>query len=311
MATTDTHPKRTFWQRAGDSWAKNGFAISLLAPCTIYMLFFLIIIAFSLVQLSLTHRVSLIEEQFPSFQNYITLATSSDFWEAFNRTIIFVVIGTPLQLIAGLALAMIINRPFAGRGVVRSIFLLPVAIPGMVTAAIIAFMLFTFPTGHVNDLLMGKLFLPQMVQEPVNWYTSPVSALGLSLLAKVWRDMPISMLILLAGLQSISQDQYEAAESMGSSGWQSFWFITIPMLVPAISTVLVLRSIEVWKEFIMPFIIAPTFPILGVMMDHVYHKNRNLQLAATIGIVLVVCILLTRWLLTFITEKVRAYLVKV
>jgi len=311
MATTDTHPKRTFWQRVGDSWAKNGFAISLLAPCTIYMLFFLIIIAFSLVQLSLTHRVSLIEEQFPSFQNYITLATSSDFWEAFNRTIIFVVIGTPLQLIAGLALAMIINRPFAGRGVVRSIFLLPVAIPGMVTAAIIAFMLFTFPTGHVNDLLMGKLFLPQMVQEPVNWYTSPVSALGLSLLAKVWRDMPISMLILLAGLQSISQDQYEAAESMGSSGWQSFWFITIPMLVPAISTVLVLRSIEVWKEFIMPFIIAPTFPILGVMMDHVYHKNRNLQLAATIGIVLVVCILLTRWLLTFITEKVRAYLVKV
>ena len=311
MATTDTHPKRTFWQRVGDSWAKNGFAISLLAPCTIYMLFFLIIIAFSLVQLSLTHRVSLIEEQFPSFQNYITLATSSDFWEAFNRTIIFVVIGTPLQLIAGLALAMIINRPFAGRGVVRSIFLLPVAIPGMVTAAIIAFMLFTFPTGHVNDLLMGKLFLPQMVQEPVNWYTSPVSALGLSLLAKVWRDMPISMLILLAGLQSISQDQYEAAESMGSSGWQSFWFITIPMLVPAISTVLVLRSIEVWKEFIMPFIIAPTFPILGVMMDHVYHNNRNLQLAATIGIVLVVCILLTRWLLTFITEKVRAYLVKV
>jgi ABC-type sugar transport system permease subunit len=172
-------------------------------------------------------------------------------------------------------------------------------------------MLFTYPGGHVNDLLMGKLFLPQSVQEPVKWSASPVLALGLSLFTKVWRDMPISMLILLAGLQSISADQYEAAESMGASGWQRFWYITIPMLVPAISTVLILRSIEVWKEFIFPFIIAPAFPIMGVMMDHVYHNNRNPQLAATIGLTLVLFILLTRWLLTFGTEKVRAYLVKV
>ena len=206
---------------------------------------------------------------------------------------------------------MIINRPFAGRGLARSVFLLPVAIPALVTATIIAFMLFTYPGGHVNDLLMGKLLLPQSVQEPVKWSASPVLALGLSLFIKVWRDMPISMLILLAGLQSISQDQYEAADSMGASGGQRFWYITIPMLVPAISTVLILRSIEVWKEFIFPFIIAPTFPIMGVMMDHVYHDNRNPQLAATIGLTLVVFILLTRWLLTFSTEKVRAYLVKV
>lgn len=311
MATTDTQFERSFWQRVRDFWAKHGFAISLLAPCTIYMLFFLIVIAFYLLRLSLTLRVSLVEEQFPSFQNYITLATSSDFREALGRTVIFVIVGTPLQLIVGLVLAMIINRPFAGRGIARSVFLLPVAIPALVTATIIAFMLFTYPGGHVNDLLMGKLFLPQFVQEPVKWSASPTLALGLSLFTKVWRDMPISMLILLAGLQSISQDQYEAAESMGSSGWQRFWYITIPMLVPAISTVLVLRSIEVWKEFIFPFIIAPTFPIMGVMMDHVYHDNRNPQLAAAIGLVLVVCILLTRWLLTFGTDKVRAYLVKV
>jgi ABC-type sugar transport system permease subunit len=311
MATADALPQRSFRQRLGDFWAKNGFAICLLVPCTIYMLFFLVIIAVSLLQLSFTHRVSLVEEQFPSFQNYITLANSSQFREALGRTIAFVIVGTPLQLVAGLVLAMIIYRPFAGRGVVRSIFLLPVAIPALVTASLVAYMLFTYPFGHVNDLLFGRLFLPKLVQQPINWYTSPVSALGLALLAKVWRDMPISMLILLAGLQSITEDQYEAAESMGASGWQRFWYITIPLLVPAISTVLVLRSIEVWKEFIFPFIIAPAFPILGVLMDHVYHNNRNPQLAATIGVVLVVLILLTRWLLTFGTEKVRAYLVKI
>jgi ABC-type sugar transport system permease subunit len=312
MATTGVHPPRSFWQRVGDFWARHGFAISLLVPCTIYMLFFLMVIGFYLLRLSFTHRVSIVEEQFPSIQNYVTLATSSQFREALGRTIIFVLVGTPLQLIAGLVLAMLINRSFAGRGLVRSVFLLPVAIPALVTATIVAFMLFTYPFGHINDLLIGRLFpfLPQFVQEPVNWYTSPYLALGLSLFAKVWRDMPISMLILLAGLQSISVDQYEAAESMGSSGWQRFWYITIPMLVPAISTVLVLRSIEVWKEFIFPFVIAPTFPILGVMMDHVYHDQRNPPLAATIGLMLVILILLTRWLLSFITEKVRAYLVK-
>jgi ABC-type sugar transport system permease subunit len=311
MAAVDARSQRSFRQRVGDFWAKHGFAISLLVPCTIYMLFFLFVIAFYLLRLSLTHRVSLIEADFPSLQNYITLATSSDFREALGRTVLFVIVGTPLQLVVGLVLAMIINRPFVGRGLVRSVFLLPVAIPSLVTATIVAFMLFTYPSGHVNDLLMGRLFLPRIVREPVNWYTSPYLALGLSLLAKVWRDMPISMLILLAGLQSISADQYEAAESMGSSGWQCFWYITVPMLVPAISTVLVLRSIEVWKEFIFPFIIAPTFPILGVMMDHVYHDNRNPPLAATIGVVLVLLILLTRWLLTLGTEKARAYLVKI
>ncbi len=311
MATAEVQPQRSFRQRVGDFWAKHGFAISLLVPCTIYMLFFLIIIAFYLIQLSLTHRVSLVEEQFPSFQNYITLANSSAFREALGRTAIFVLVGTPLQLLAGLVLAMLINRPFAGRGIVRSVFLLPVAIPALVTATIIAFMLFTFPFGHVNDLLLGRLFLPQLVQEPVKWSASANLALGLALVTKVWRDMPISMLILLAGLQSISADQYEAAESMGASGWQRFWYITIPMLVPAISTVLVLRSIEVWKEFIFPFIIAPVYPILGVMMDHIYHDERNPQLAAAVGLVLVVLILLTRWLLTFTTEKVRAYLVKI
>jgi ABC-type sugar transport system permease subunit len=311
MATADAQPQRSFRQRVGDLWAKHGFAISLLVPCTVYMLFFLIIIAFNLVQLSLTHRVSLVEAQFPSFQNYVDLATSVQFHEAFLRTVVFVLVGTPLQLVAGLVLAMIIYRSFAGRGIVRSIFLLPVAIPALVTASIVAYMLFTYPFGHVNDLLIGRLFLPKILEEPVNWYTSPSLALGLALLAKVWRDMPISMLILLAGLQSISPDQYEAAESMGSSGWQRFWYITIPLLVPAISTVLVLRSIEVWKEFIFPFIIAPTYPILGVLLDHIYHRMRNPEMAAAIGVILVLLILITRWVLTVGTEKVRAYLVKV
>jgi len=311
VAKEDVTTQRSSLQRVGDLWAKHGFAISLLIPCVIYMLFFFVIIAFFLVRLSLTHQISILESEFPSLHNYLHLATNKEFQTAFLRTLVFVIIGTPLELAAGLYLALLINQAFRGRGFVRSVFLLPVAIPALVTAVIIADMLFIYPFGHINDLLLGRLFLPQIIDTPINWYASPQIALGLSLMATVWRDMPISMLILLAGLQSISQDQYEAAASMGAGAIQRFFYITIPMIVPAISTVLVLRSIEVWKQFIFPFIIAPSYPLMGVLLDHWYHERRNPPMAAAIGIIMVICIVITRWVLEFTTDKVRAYLVKV
>lgn len=311
MATDiDAAGERTFWQRVGDFWARHGFAISLLVPCVLYMLFFFLVISYFLVRMSLTRQISIVETEFPSLYNYFELTRSKEFHVAFFRTVIFVIVGTPAQLVTGLILAMLIDREFRGRGLVRSVFLLPVAIPALVTATIVAYMLFVYPFGHVNDLLLGRLWFPQVIQQPINWYASPVTALGLALGAKVWRDMPISMLILLAGLQSISRDQYEASESMGAGAWQRFWYVTIPALVPAISTVLVLRSIEVWKEFIMPFIIAPAYPIMGVLIDHFYHERRNPPMAATMGILLVFLILITRYILIAVTNRIKAYLVE-
>ena len=289
-------------------WAKHGFAISLLLPALIYTAFFTIIIVFSLVQLSLTDATA---ASFPSLTNYASILKSADFWMALKRTIVFVLVGTPLQLVAGLVLALIINREFVGRGLVRSVFLLPIAIPGVVTAIIVAYMLFSFPFGHINDLLLGKLFLPRMIAKPINWYTSSTLALGLAMLAKVWRDMPISMLILLAGLQSIGKDQYEAATTMGANAVQQFSYITVPLLVPAISTVLVLRSIEIWKEFIFPFIIAPSFPILGVLIDYFYHEQKNTAKAAALALILLLLIAAFSWLISHILRKVQAHLVKV
>lgn len=289
-------------------WARHGFAILLLMPAFIYTAFFTIIIVFSLLQLSLTNVAA---DAFPSLANYSQILASQDFWDAFLRTVVFVLVGAPLQLIAGLVLALIIHREFKGQGIVRSVFLLPIAIPGIVTAVIVAFMLFNYPFGHVNDLLLGKLFLPQMVETPVNWYTSSTLALGLALFTKVWRDMPISMLILLAGLQSIGKDQYEAANTMGASAIQQFSYITVPLLVPAISTVLVLRSIEIWKEFIFPFIIAPTFPIIGVLIDYMYHEQRDPARAAALALILLLLIAVFTWVVSFLLKKIQEHLVKV
>lgn len=288
---------------------KHGFALCLLIPGVIYSVFFLLTIIFSLLQLSLTDQVSAIE-QFPSLVNFTAIFSSKDFWLSLWRTIIFVVVGTPLQLFAGLWLAMLVHKKFAGRGIVRSVFLLPIAIPGMVTAIIVSYMLFCFPWGHVNDLLFGRLFLPQIVSEPVNWSRSPTLSLMLAVFAKVWRDMPISMLILLAGLQSIGADQYEAASTMGANAVQRFFYITVPLLIPAISTVLILRSIEMWKEFLFPFIIAPTFPILGVLIEYTYNQERNAAKAAALSIILALLIGAFTLLITYILKKARLHLVK-
>ena len=286
---------------------EHRFALCLLMPATVYTVFFSIVIVFTLLQLALTG----LDGHGPTLTNFQALLTSRDFWLSLWRTLVFVLVGTPLQLLAGLGLALLVNRRFAGRGLVRSAFLLPIAIPGLVTAAIVKYMLFSYPFGHVNDAILAvRGGLGFESAEPVNWYASPMLSLGLALVAKVWRDMPISMLILLAGLQSIGRDQLDAARTLGASSRQQFWYITFPLLVPAISTVLVLRSIEIWKEFLFPYIIAPSYPVLGVLINTFYHEHRNPPLAAALALLLLLLILGFSALLTRGLRRIEEGLVR-
>jgi len=138
-----------------------------------------------------------------------------------------------------------------------------------------------------------------------------VFSLGVAMFGKVWRDMPISMLIILSGLQSITKDQYEAAKTMGAGALQQFKYITLPLLIPAISTVLVLRSIEMWKEFIFPFILAGSYPLLGTLIDRAYHEWNSATEAATIGLILLFCIIIFTTFLFYILSWLRRQLVKI
>jgi ABC-type sugar transport system permease subunit len=220
-------------------------------------------------------------------------------------------IGTPLQLLVGLLLALLVHQSVRGVGAVRSLFMVPIAIPALVTAIIID-LLFSYPVGPINDLLLGRHALfPQIINFPVNWSGSEFLSLGLAILGKTWRDMPISMLILLAGLQSIEREQYEAAQTMGARTWQQFKYLTLPLLTPAILTILILRSIENWKEFIFPFVLAPAYPLLGVLIERLYHVERNPALAASAALGLVILIALTTLIFTGVAKMVRRYLVRV
>lgn len=289
----------------------NLFIIFMILPALLYMSAFIVFIIAYLVKSSLTTYVLAQPDISMTLQNFEHLLASEEFKVAFVRTIKFVAIVTPAQLITGLVFAMIINKSFRLRGAVRSIFVIPLALPILVTTTVLIILFNQY--GHVNSLLMGQyVFFPfKLISEPIAFMSNEGTSLGLAMFGRIWRDTPISMLVLLAGLQSIDQEQYNAARTMGANGIQRFFYITIPLLLPAISTVLILRSIEAWKAFIFPLIMAPSFPILGVLVDHYYNVLRDPGTASAIGVILILCIVTTIIALKIIVNFVNKFLVKV
>lgn len=290
---------------------QKAFGLLILLPAFLYLCGFFLLILYHILVLSLTYVTPELQEIFPSAQNFVELSQEREFVEATRNTVLFTVIGTPLELLAGLFVALLMHREFRGRGIFRSFFILPLAIPSIVTA-IILFILFDYPFGHINDLLLGRYeFLPPLIDQPVNWRGSALFSLGVAMFGKIWRDTPISMLIILAGLQSIEEDQYEAAETMGAGVLHRFRYITLPLLIPAMSTVLVLRSIEMWKEFIFPFILAGRYPLLATLIEEAYHSWNLPSQAATISLILIFFIALSTMCLFGILGWMRKRLVRI
>lgn len=262
-----------------------------LFPAALYLFGFLIIVFVYLAELSIS--TSGAAADFPTLKPFVTLFNDIQFQRALINTTLFALVGTPLELIAGLLFALLVYRTFFLRGLIRSIFLIPLAIPALVTAMLI-FVLFDFPGGHVNHLLLGNYPpFPEILDYPINWRGSNFFAMGISLLGKIWRDMPISMLIILAGLNSIDPELFDAAKTMGASLRRRFVSIIIPMIIPSISAVLLLRSVEMWKEFIFPFVLAGRNRLLGTLIDFYYNDLGNSHMAAAVAMVMVICIIVT------------------
>lgn len=279
-----------------------------LLPATLYLTGFQIIVFVYLLGLSLSDPAAGVE--FPSIQPFLNLFADSRFQSALLNTLLFTVVGTPLELLAGLLLAFMLYQSFTMRGVVRSIFLIPLAIPALVTAMLL-YILFDFPGGHINHLLAGNYWsLPAIISEPINWRGSQFFSMGISLMGKIWRDMPISMLILLTGLNSIDPELFDAAKTMGASLFKRIFAIVIPLIIPSISAVVLLRSVEMWKEFIFPFVLAGRYNLLGTLIDFFYNELGNSNRAAAVAIVMVICIVVTTLVLLKVMELLQRVLLR-
>ena len=281
-----------------------------LLPAATYLLIFFIIVLLYLFGLSFSWGGQASAVVFPSLKPVNIVLQSRVFHEAIVNTFFFVLIGTPCELVTGLFLALILYRNFFMRNFIRSLFFIPLAVPALVTA-ILLFILFDFPGGHINDLLLGKYgFMPGFIGTPFNWRGTKILALSLCMLGKVWRDMPISMLILLAGMNSIDPQLFDVAKTMGAGFRARFRHIILPLVIPSCATVLLLRSIEMWKEFIFPFVLAGKYSLLGTLIESLYNDWGASHEAAVVACVLVLCIAITAFFFLKLMGTIKKHLIK-
>jgi ABC-type sugar transport system permease subunit/ABC-type glycerol-3-phosphate transport system substrate-binding protein len=180
---------------------------------------------------------------FVGVAHYQALAGDARFWSALGHTVGFAVVSVALELVLGLALALVLHGARRGRGAVRAVALLPWAIPTVVAALIWRFM---FSDGGVVDAALIQAGMPG---GGAGWLVDATLAWVPVIAADVWKTTPFVALVLLAGLQGIDPALYDAARTDGASRWQTLWHVTLPLLRPALLVVLVFRTLDAIRVF--------------------------------------------------------------
>jgi multiple sugar transport system permease protein len=175
-------------------------------------------------------------------KNYSDALSSPEWRAALYHTLIFTVSSVTLELLIGLGMALAMHAAFRGQGLLRTTVLVPWAVLTVVTAVMWRTM-FVSPYGFVNTILGTQTV----------WLGSEPQALIIIILADVWKTAPFMALLILAGLQVIPGEVYEAAEMDGATTWQRFLRITLPLLTPAILVALIFRTLDALRVFDLPF----------------------------------------------------------
>jgi multiple sugar transport system permease protein len=184
------------------------------------------------------------------FKNYSDALSSSEFWEAVRTTFLFTGISVTLELAIGLGMALAMHEAFKGRGLLRAVVLVPWAVLTVVSAIV-------WQTIFEPDLgLAPQIFDALGIFEGVVWLGESGYAMAVLVLADVWKTAPFMALLLLAGLQVIPNDLYDAAKVDGATTWQRFRRITLPLLKPAILVALIFRTLDALRIFDLPFVLT-------------------------------------------------------
>jgi len=175
-------------------------------------------------------------------RSYQRILREPRFTAALGRTFSFTLMAVSVETVLGMIIALILNREFRAKGLVKLILLLPlVATP---VAIGIVFNLFYDPTIGLANFILTRFGLPKLA-----WTGSASTVIPSLALVDIWQWTPMITLILLAGLASLSSEPYESARVDGATEWQIFWRITLPMVMPTLLTALILRSIDALKTF--------------------------------------------------------------
>lgn len=251
---------------------KNSFAYILLAP-SILILLGVIVFPILLTFYMSFNKVEVfgggIKYIFNGLENYKYFLNSNLFWESLRITTYFTAASLVLELIVGFFMAYILNEEFWGRAVVRSLILIPWAVPTVVNARIWQWIYNGNNYGALNRLLKSFNVIEKNIvwlQEVIPFkgipflhnifeYWGVSRALNMIILGDTWKVTPLVALLLLAGMQTIPKSFYESAEVDGANWWQKIRYITLPRLKPVLLVVLVLRTMELFRVFDILYII--------------------------------------------------------
>ena len=224
------------------------------------------------------------EGGFVGLDNYVTVLTSPLWWTDFFNTVFVMVTTVAIELVLGMAIALVMHRAIFGRGIVRTSVLIPYGIITVVAAFAWQFA-FASDTGFVNNL--------PLVGDETSWFGERFSSFVVIIMAEVWKTTPFMALLLLAGLVTIDKQLYEAAKVDGATAVQRFFRITLPLMKPAILVALLFRSLDAFRVFDTIFIMtrgAQDTESVSILGFNQLISRLNLGLGSAVSVLIFICV---------------------
>jgi multiple sugar transport system permease protein len=228
-------------RHTGEKW----LSVAFLAPALIFLILtnvYPLLYSLRLSFYSWNMMVPLSVPKFVGLKNYTDMPADPVFLIAVQRTLIFVIAAVAIEFLIGMGLALLATSRVKAMGVIRTVLLVPLMMTPVVAG--ILWRTIYHPQYGVVNWLIGLIGIP-----PQTWLGNPNQALPAVIAVEVWQQLPVVIFVLAAGIQSLPTDLYKAAEVDGSSHWQTFRYITLPLLKPVIIVILMLRIMDAFKIF--------------------------------------------------------------
>src|SRR5919202_5742499 len=276
-------PRDALPARVRRGWRRHWLDAALVVPLAVYIFGLTLLPVLQSIALGFSARFG---GAFPTLVNYDDLFARPDFGLAVLNTVGITLIGVALELVVGLCIALMLARTFPLRGLFRTLVLTPMGVPTLVAGAAMIYVVGV--NGYLNELL----FRLHLIDAPIYWPESGLKGMFVIALADLWKTTPLVVLILLAGLEAIPRDVYEAASVDGASPGRQFWDHTLPLLMPSITMAVILRAIDAFRIFDIALVLAGRS--VPVMSTYVYFEyffgNVNTAAAAATALLLMIVV---------------------
>lgn len=231
-----------------------------------------------------------IKPNFIGFKHYMDNLTDKRMWSAMWNTFTFTIFSVGVELLLGLAIALLINKEFSGRGLIRASILIPWAIPTAVSA-----LMWKFLYDGQNGVIAKVFEQIGLVDKMANLLTTDTGAMFSIIFTDVWKTTPYMALLILAGLQTIPSSLYEAASIDGATKWKQFMTITLPLLKSSILVALLFRTLDAFRVFDLVFVLTGGGPAnstetISILAYKVMFSQTNFGEGSALSVIVFICV---------------------